>query len=111
MMPKTLRPTLRERNRYLVFEMVTDANVNRKQAVDAIWGSLLRMYGEAGAAKTSMWVMDYEPAKKKGILKVNHMSANMLRACITVVTNISGRKARIDVLKTSGTLRKARENL
>ncbi len=110
-MAKPLPPTLRERNRYLTFSLSCDAKVGRKEAVDSIWSSLLNMYGEVGASKTSMWVMDYDPNTKKGIVKVNHKSVETLRSSMTVVKEIGGRRARIDVLRSSGTLKKARELL
>jgi ribonuclease P/MRP protein subunit POP5 len=110
-MPKQLKPTLRERNRYLVFEVISDSHFDRKPIVDATWSSLLRLHGELGASKTSLWVMDWSGEKRRGILKVNHKSVDVLRSSITAVKEIAGRKATVNVLKTTGTLRKARELL
>jgi ribonuclease P/MRP protein subunit POP5 len=110
-MPKPLKPTLRERNRYLVFEVTSDHDFDRKDVVDSIWETLLRLYGEVGAGKTSLWVMDWEKERKRGILKVNHGSVNTLKTSTAVVGVIKGRKAIITVLKTTGTLKKAREML
>ncbi|MBD3388205.1 MAG: hypothetical protein GF416_03925 [Candidatus Altiarchaeales archaeon] len=110
-MPKPLKPTLRERNRYIVFEVISDSKPDRKSVVDAVWGSLLRLHGELGASRTSMWVMDYDPEKKRGILKVNHSSVDVLKSSMAVVKEIRRQKAIINTVKTSGTLRKAREIL
>ncbi|MFH0862701.1 MAG: Rpp14/Pop5 family protein [Candidatus Altiarchaeota archaeon] len=110
-MAKMLKPTLRERNRYIAFEVASDSSFERKPVVDAIWSSLLRLFGEVGAAKTSLWVMDWEKAKKKGIIKVNHKSVQTIRQCMAQVREIDGRKASINTLTTSGTLKGARKRL
>jgi len=110
-MAKLLKPTLRERNRYLVFHALSEANFDRKPLVDAIWGSLIRLHGELGAAKTSLWVMDWDEKKNKGILKVNHQSLKAIRAAVALVTEVDGKKASVNVTYVSGTLKKAREKL
>jgi len=110
-MPKLLKPTLRERNRYLLFEAITDGPIDRKGVVDAVWGSLIRLHGELNAAKTSLWIMDLDEQKKKGIMKVNHGSVDLIRSSIALIKEISGRKAIITVYLTTGTLKKARKSL
>ncbi len=110
-MPKTLKPTLRERNRYIAFEIISDSRFDRKPVVDAIWATLLRLFGEVGAAKTSLWVMDWEKEKMKGIIKVNHRSVDTLRQSMALVKEIEGKKASISTLTTSGTLKGARKHL
>jgi ribonuclease P/MRP protein subunit POP5 len=110
-MPKLVKPSLRERNRYVVVDIMSERQLERKPVVDAIWGALLRLFGEFGAAKTSLWVMDWEPQKRRGIVKVNHESVDMLRAAAATVKEIDGKKAIISVTRVSGTLRAAREGL
>jgi ribonuclease P/MRP protein subunit POP5 len=110
-MPKHLKPTLRERNRYLAFEVDAEGPLDRKPVVDAVWGSLMRLHGELGAAKTSLWVMDWDPAKRRGVIKTNHMGTEILRSSIALVREIDGKKAAVHVRRSSGTLRGARERL
>jgi ribonuclease P/MRP protein subunit POP5 len=110
-MPKLLKPTLRERNRYLAFEAVCEHKLDRKQIVDSVWSSLLRLHGELGASKTSLWVMDWDREKNKGILKANHKSVDAVRAAAALVKEIEGRKAILRIAYVSGTLKGARERL
>lgn len=110
-MAKQLKPTLRERNRYLVFRVESNGKFERKPVVDAIWSSLLRLHGEVGASKTSLWVMDWDKAKGKGILKVNHKSVEVVASSIVTVKEIGKSRAVVTVEKTAGSLRKARESL
>jgi ribonuclease P/MRP protein subunit POP5 len=108
-MPKILKPTLRERNRYLAIEVVSEARFERKPIVDAVWGSLLRLSGELGAARTSLWVMDWDKEKNRGILKVNHDSVDLIRSSIALVKEMEGKRATISVRRVSGTLRSLRQ--
>ena len=110
-MPKPTPPTLRERNRYMTFRILCDAKPDRKAVVNAIWNSLLRLYGESGASETSLWVMDWADDKSKGIVKVNHKSVEKIRSALALVREVDGRPAAFHVLKTSGTLKSARELL
>ena len=110
-MPKTLKPTLRERNRYLILEAISDKAPDRKQVSDAVWGALLRLYGEVGAAKTSLWMMDWRDESLRGILKCTHKSVEQVRASAAAVKELAGRKAIVSVKYVSGTLKGARERL
>ena len=108
-MPKTLIPTLRERNRYMTFEVKSQRPLERKEVVNAVWSSLTRTHGEIGASKTSLWVMDWNPEKRRGVLKINHDSKEMIRSALAVIKDVNKTPARFQVLHTSGTLKKARE--
>jgi ribonuclease P/MRP protein subunit POP5 len=110
-MPKPVPPTLRERNRYMVFELVCDFNPDRKQVVKAVWDSMLGLYGAAGAAEASLWFMDWVPEKSRGIVKVNHRSVEVVRPVLALIKEVGGRPCVVRVLSVSGTLRKARESL
>jgi len=106
-----LKPTLRERNRYLVIEIQSEGKIDRKTAVDAVWASLLKLYGEVGASKTSLWVMDWNEKNNRGILKVNHKSVETLRSAATMIREVNGKKTTVSTIKTCGTLKGAREHL
>ena len=108
-MPKILKPTLRERNRYLLVEATAEKPLDRKAVVDAVWGNLLRLHGEINAAKTSLWVMDW--VETKGILKTNHKGVDTVRSSCAMIREIGGAKAALHITKVTGTLKKARESL
>jgi len=108
-MPKTLPPTLRERNRYMTFEARSDSSLERKDVVSAIWHALIRTHGEIGASETSLWVMDWDKTKSRGVIKTNHKAADKVRSALAVVTEVERKPALFCVLHTSGTLKTARE--
>ncbi len=110
-MPKQLLPSLRERNRYFAFEIISDSEVSRGSLVKAVWNSVLKFLGELGASKTSLWVMEWDDKGKKGILKVNHRSVDEVRSALSLIKEINGDRAIFHILGVSGTVRKTREYL
>ena len=105
---KSILPTLREKNRYVAFEVLSDSPISRGDVVKASWGGVLRFLGELGAAKTSLWVMDWDDASKTGVLKVSHSSLDDVRAALALVKEVNGSRAAFRVLGVSGTVKKAR---
>jgi ribonuclease P/MRP protein subunit POP5 len=110
-MPTTLKPTLRDRNRYLVIEVASEGHPDRKSVVDAVWASLLKLYGEVGASRTSLWVMDWDDKSNRGVLKANHKSVETIRSAATMIREINGKRATVSTIVTCGTLKGARVRL
>jgi ribonuclease P/MRP protein subunit POP5 len=102
-------PTLRERNRYIAFELVCDSPIGRGEVVKATWNVLLRFLGELGASKTSLWVMDWNEEKKQGILKVNHLSVDEVRAALVLMNDLGGKPVVFRTLGVSGSVKKTKE--
>jgi len=108
-MLKPLPPTLRERNRYLTLELLSDSNFGREELIKAIQNSCLNFLGELGTSKTSLWLLDWDERKRKGILKVNHKSVDEVRASLALIKEINKKPCILHVLGVSGTVKKARE--
>ncbi|MEA3254497.1 MAG: Rpp14/Pop5 family protein [Candidatus Altiarchaeota archaeon] len=108
-MSKPLIPTLRERNRYIAFELISDSRFRREEVVKAVWNTVLRFLGEYGASRTSLWIMDWNEEKQNGILKVNHNSVEEVRAALALLKDINKENCIPHVLGISGTLKKTRE--
>lgn len=108
-MSKPILPTLREKNRYIAFESISNSKFSRNDIVRVIWNSILKFFGEIGASKTSLWVMDWDEKKQKGILKVNHKSVDVIRTSLALIDSINGYRVIFNVLGISGTIKKARE--
>lgn len=100
---------MRERNRYIAFELISDSALSRSDIVKAVWGSVLRFLGELGASKTSLWVMDWDEKHNRGILKVNHKSLEEVRAALALMKEVNGQRVTPHILGVSGTVKKTRE--
>jgi len=106
---KHLKPTLREKNRYVAFELLSDRRFSRDEVVKAIWNSLLRFLGEIVVGEMGVWVMDWSEERQRGILKTRHTSVKDLRLGLSMLSKVGDSKASVHVFGVSGTLRKARE--
>jgi len=106
---KHLKPTLRERNRYVAFELSCGRKCGRDEVVKAVWKTLLRFLGEIRVGKLGLWVMDWLEGPQKGILKVSHKSIRDVRLGLAMLDSVGDSRAAVNVLGVSGTLKKARE--
>ncbi len=98
---KPMLPTLKEKKRYIVFEVISeeeqDIRTTAEKTMQAFLGKLLINKSGARVIKTE---------KNKGIIRVNHNFVNEVKASF-VVSNIP--ETIIRSIKTSGTLKKAKK--
>ncbi len=106
---KPLLPTLREKNRYLVLEIISDKKFSKKAVQRAIWDTAFDFLGIFGVAKLSLWVVDWDEKKQKGIVKVNKQSVKEIKTIIALIERIEGKKALPRILGISGTIKAAKK--
>lgn len=100
---------MREKNRYLVLEIISESKKFNKKAVQgALWNSAFAFLGEAGVARTSLWFVDWNEEKQRGIVKVNRGAVKEIRASIALINKIEGQAVIPQVLGISGTIKAAR---
>jgi len=99
---KTILPTLKEKNRYLVYEI----NNNKKCTINEIRGELntamLRFLGEFEYAKANILILD-DFKENRGIIKVNSKYVDKVRVALMLIKNFIA-----ETIGVSGTLKKAR---
>ena len=69
---KPVLPSLREKKRYLVFEVISKGKIsNADEVSDAIWRSSLQFIGQLGAAKAGLMVLNnkWSSELQRGISK------------------------------------------
>ena len=98
-----LPPTLRGKKRYIAFRVHSDAPVKRDEVVGAIWHTVLSFLGEREASNLNLWIKDFD--NQQGFLVCSHKKTGEVIGCLTLVDEISHRKASIQVLGISGTLK------
>lgn len=107
---KPVLPSLREKKRYLVFEIVSREPVKDFSAVSrAVWGSVLDLSGVLGAASAGIWLLSdkFNKDKQAGIIKVNHKKADLLKAALATIRQIDGVDVIVRSVGLSGILKKA----
>ena len=93
------------KRRYIALKIDYKANLNSKDLMDAIWEAFLRLFGEYGASKTSLTLIDCDEENKIAIIRVAHTEVDKIRAALASITKIVAEPAAIYVLAVSGTLR------
>jgi ribonuclease P/MRP protein subunit POP5 len=104
---KPILPTLKERKRYIVFEVVSDKKISEKSLETDISNNVLKFLGELGIAKTGF--MFLEAKKNKGMIKTNVKYQDEVKMALNLIKNIGKEKAIINVIGVSGILNKARK--
>lgn len=107
---KSLLPVLKERNRYVVFEIISGSKIRDFRAVsNQVLASYSRLYGEAGLAKANILPLadKWNANKQKGIIKVNHRHVHELKSAFLFINRIRHKDAIIRSIGTSGILKKA----
>ncbi len=102
-MTQLLPPTLRGKKRYIAFKIHSDHNVRRDEAVGTIWHTVLSFLGEKEAAELGLWIKDYE--KNQGFMVCSNKKTDTVIGTLALVDEISYKKASIQVLGVSGTLK------
>jgi RNase P/RNase MRP subunit POP5 len=104
-------PTLRERRRYLRFELLCERPIDKRDVLKEIWDSLYALYGDLGASESKLWLIDYHPSEDGtrgvGILRCAHDRVEEVRAALACIHAIDTASIGIRVVKTSGTIKGA----
>ncbi len=97
------------RRRYLALQIVSEEPVPRRDLTDAVWDSVLRLFGEHGASQADLNLIEHNPERNRAVLRCPHNALNMVRASLASVTKINEKPAAIHVVAVSGTLKSLRE--
>lgn len=107
---KLLLPSLREKKRYLAFEIISEGRIDDFHAVSGrIMHSSLSFLGELETAKSGLIIMEdrWDRAGKRGILKVSNRHLKGVMASLALIDSIDGKEAMFRSLGVSGALNKA----
>jgi len=106
---KPLLPTLKERQRYIAYEVIS------AHAVQDISESLLQRLSETlgvfGMAKAGILSISYDTSSQTGILRCNHDQLPTVRAALVMVTHLGRTPVIIKTRGASGILDKVKRFL
>ncbi len=108
MKQKFLMPTLREKKRYLVYEVLSDDDLSFKDIKESIILSFKDLFGLSGLAKAGLDFLEYD--HNKGIVRVSTKGLDMLKASFCFLRKINKHDVILRSLGVSGILKKARIN-
>ncbi|MBI2647534.1 hypothetical protein HYW99_03585 [Candidatus Woesearchaeota archaeon] len=107
---KQILPSLREKKRYLVFEVISKEGISDFEALsNAIWQCSLQLLGQLGVAKSGLMVLTNKWNQKlqRGIIKVNHKHVDALKASFIFARKIENKEVILRSIGVSGILNKA----
>ena len=107
---KRISPSLRQKKRYLVFEIVSNKKISSFEAVSsAIWQNSLAFLGELGMAKAGILILKerFNANLQKGIIKVNNKYVDHLKSALLMIERIGNEKVILKSVGVSGILNKA----
>ncbi|HLC58396.1 MAG TPA: Rpp14/Pop5 family protein [Candidatus Nanoarchaeia archaeon] len=104
--PKTLMPSLKEKKRYLVYEVISDEKFSYSDIKLEIINNFKNFFGLEGLGKAGLDFIEYE--NNKGIVKVSAKGVDMLKASFCFLRKINKGDVVIRSLGLSGMINKAR---
>ncbi|MDR2707522.1 MAG: Rpp14/Pop5 family protein [Nitrososphaerota archaeon] len=95
----------RVKRRYLAVRLELDGVVSEKEFMDAVWGSVTRLYGEVGASLTSMALISFDVSCNVAVVRTSLEMLDAVRASLACISCVAGREAAVHVLSVSGTIK------
>ncbi|MDI6798424.1 MAG: Rpp14/Pop5 family protein [Candidatus Aenigmarchaeota archaeon] len=104
---KFLLPTLRERERYIAFKIISEEPVVYEDIEQAIWNVALDFFGEHGVSKMSMYVIKslYDIERQIGVVRCNNKSVSQVISCLGLISRLGDTRVIFKILKVSGTIK------
>jgi len=106
MKEKRLLSSLREKKRYVVFEVKSEDSFSFSNLKDAIALAYKDLFGEMGLAKSGLNFVEFE--NNKGILRINNKDVKNIKASFVFLRKINKQDAIVRSLGVSGMLKRAR---
>ena len=104
-----LLSSLKEKKRYLVFEIIAEKRFSRSEIEEAVSQALLSFIGELGVSKAApLFIRErFDPERQRFILKVNHQHVHEAKAALALIKSIKNTGLIIRSLTATGAIKKA----
>jgi ribonuclease P/MRP protein subunit POP5 len=101
----------RIRKRYIVFAILSEKRFDKKVLEKTIRDYWVKYLGSIMLTRADPQIIYYEPSINRGVLRVAHKYKYHAIALLGFIREINGSKCLVIPLKTTGTLKKARQIL
>jgi len=99
------------RSRYLALKVDAPWHFSSREIMEAIWSALIRLFGEYGASRTGLRLIDYDEMNQIAIVHVAHKEVETVRAAVASITQIESKPAAVHIIRVSGTIKALRTKL
>ena len=104
---KTILPTLKEKKRYLAYEIMSDKQITFNNLEKDLKRNIINFLGELNYAKAGI-ILTKIYKNNKGILKLNNKYLNYVRAALTLTKKINSQNVIIKTNYVSGSIKKVK---
>lgn len=104
---KILIPTLREKDRYVSFQVISEEQITYSDLESAIWNQFLDFYGEYGVSKMNIWIIKnlWNERNQTAVIKCNNKSVSEVLAGLGLISRLGDIRVIFKILGISGTLK------
>lgn len=104
---KVLPPSLRERKRYILFQVISEEPITYEDLEQAIWNQFLDTFGELGVSRLDMRIVKnlYDQERQTCVISCNNNSVQQVIAGLGLISRLGDSRIIIKVLKVSGTIK------
>ena len=96
------------RRRYLALRIISEYPINKDEITDAVWNTILQLFGEYGASQTNLTFIEHNSEKNYAVVRCSHKAVEKVKASIASITEINEKPVAIHVIGVSGTLKALR---
>jgi ribonuclease P/MRP protein subunit POP5 len=102
---KRILPSLKEKKRYLAFDVISENKFSRNEVRNALKKEALKFLGSLNYGKAGIMMLN------NNIIKVNNKFVNHLKTSMMLIKEIDKKKVTLRTMKVSGILKKLREGV
>ena len=105
---KPLLPSLKEKRRYVAFEVIAQSRFTERDVADAIIASMLEQVGRRGLSRAGLKFVpeSWDADKMRGVVRVAHDAAELLKSTFPFIKTIKNKSVIVRSVGTSGLLAK-----
>ena len=110
MNPKNMKPTMMPVNRYIVYNIISDEDIEFNEVSKAINIKTKNFLGDLEMSETMLWVMkDYDKKSKTGLIRCKNTYVEKIRCVLALIGEIGEIKCIIRVRGVTGTIESAKD--
>ena len=104
--------TVIERDRYLVFKVISKNKLNDILILkDVIWEKYKLLFGLKGSTEAGLYFEFFSDKTQSGLIRCNNQSLSSLMITLSFITNVNEHETILHPLYVTGIIRKAKEYL
>ena len=103
-----LPKSMRDKKRYIEFRAIHDSPISEEDMRRALWGGLLELIGELGAARSLAWLMEWDEERNIGVIRCAIPSVDEVIISLKMVRELNNAPVCFVAEGVSGTMKSLR---